>query len=212
MNFASFGRSFGKQQGGEMEAQSVSGRVISTTEKVRPVTGVFNDLDVADRTYEQLINDGYTHDEIHVVMSEEVRTRLGKDSAIVSSHNDSEVSNKSEKVSGVAGISAVAGALSGLVAAAGISLVAPGFGLIVLGPLAGGGAGLGAALGAMYGVAFGDRAEKEGEGEHQSGSEYEQSLRQGKILLSVEPHTEEDRERIQREWDKINAGVHSNAA
>ena len=195
-----------------MEAQSVSGRVISTTEKIRPVTGVFNDLDVAERTYEKLINDGYNHDEIHVVMSEEARTRLGKDSAIVSSHNDSEVPNETEKVSGVAGVSTAAGALSGLVAAAGISLVAPGFGLIVLGPLAGLGAGLGAALGAMYGIPFGDRAEKESEGEHQGGSEYENSLRQGKILLSVEPHTEEDRERIQREWDKINATIHTSAA
>ena len=138
-------------------------------------------------------------------MSEEARTRLGKDSAIVSSHNESEVPHPSDKVAAGMGASSAVGALSGLVAAAGISLIVPGFGLIVLGPLAGLGAGLGAALGAVFGIPFGVTAEKESEEPQEKvDADYEKHLRQGRVLLSVEPRTAEDRERIQHEWDRIN--------
>lgn len=146
-----------------MEAQHISGRVISTTVKIRPVTSAFSNLDAAEKAYDYLMNRGYHHDEVSVVMSEEARTRFGKDSEIVSSHNESEVAHPSDKVATGIGTSSAVGALSGLVAAAGISLIVPGFGLIVLGPLAGLGAGLGGALGAIFGIPFGVTAEKESE-------------------------------------------------
>lgn len=191
-----------------MEAEGVTGRVISKTVKIRPVTGVFNDLDAAESAYAYLMDNGYNHDEVSVVMSEEARTRLGKDSAIVSSHNESEVLHPSDKVAGGMATSSAVGALSGLVAAAGISLIVPGFGLIVLGPLAGLGAGLGGALGALFGIPFGVTAEDEsGESKTKGEADYESHLRQGRVLLSVEPRSAEDQEKIQHEWDKINASV-----
>jgi len=179
---------------------------ISKTEKIRPVTRVFNDLDAAERAYQYLLDNGYHRDEVSAVMSEEVRDRLGRDSAIVRSHNESEVPDAKEKVSGGVGVSTAAGALSGMVAAAGISMIAPGVGLVVLGPLAGLGAGLGAILGGLYGIPFGELAEREGGEKRREGeADYENSIRQGKVILSVEPRTAEDRERIEREWDRINA-------
>lgn len=189
-----------------MEAQHLSGREISKTVKIRPVTAAFNDLDAAEKAYDYLMNNGYNHDEISVVMSEEVRKRLGEKSEIVSSHNESEVAHPSDKVATGMGASSAVGALSGLIAAAGISLIVPGFGLIVLGPLAGLGAGLGAALGAIFGIPFGTTAENESaEPLEKDLTDYESHLRQGRVLLSVEPRTAEDREDIQREWDRINA-------
>ncbi|MEO6724462.1 MAG: hypothetical protein ABIP14_04100 [Blastocatellia bacterium] len=196
-----------------METEGVTGRVISKTVKIRPVTGVFNNLDAAESAYAYLTNNGYNHDEVSVVMSEEARTRLGKDSAIVSSHNESEVPHPSDKVAGGMGKSSAVGALSGLVAAAGISLVVPGFGLIVLGPLAGLGAGLGAALGAIFGIPFGVTAETESkEPQEKADADYEAHLRQGRVLLSVEPRSAEDQEKIQREWDRINANINTSGA
>lgn len=189
-----------------MEFGNLSGTAMSTAEKIRPVTAAFGNLDAAEEAYDFLMNKGYNADEVHVVMSDKARQRLGKDSAIVSSHNESEVAQPSDKVAGGMATSSAVGALSGLVAAAGISLVVPGFGLIVLGPLAGLGAGLGSALGALYGIPFGVTAEKEGEESSQKdGEDYEAHLRQGRVLLSVEPRTAEDREEIQSEWDRINA-------
>jgi len=187
---------------------------VSQIEKIRPVTKVFNDLDAAEHAYQYLMDNGYNRDEVSVVMSEEARNRLGKDSAIVSSHNESEVPDANEKVSGGVGVSTAAGALSGMVAAAGISMVAPGFGLIVLGPLAGLGAGLGAILGGLFGIPFGELAERESDEKRQetdtdpeTHAHYENSIRQGKVILSVEPRTAEDRARIAQEWDRISANA-----
>jgi len=196
-----------------MEVGNLTGKGISTMVKIRPVTAAFTDLDAAERAYDYLMNSGYNHDEISVVMSEEARNRLGKNSAIVSSHNESEVPNPSDKVTGGMAASSGIGALSGLIAAAGISMILPGFGLIVLGPLAGLGAGLGGALGALYGIPFGVTAENEGaEGQQKEGEDYENHLREGRVLLSVEPRSAEDREKIQAEWDRINANARSNQA
>jgi hypothetical protein len=193
-------------------ARSAIQKEVSQIEKIRPVTKVFNDLDSAERAYQYLMDMGYTRDDVSVVMSEEVRNRLGENSAIVSSHNQSEVPDANEKVSGGVGVSTAAGALSGMVAAAGISMVAPGFGLIVLGPLAGLGAGLGAILGGLFGIPFGELAEREsgekqqeGDRDQEAHAHYENSIREGKVILSVEPRTAEDRERIGQEWDRISA-------
>jgi hypothetical protein len=213
----------GQQQGGKMVAQdeiqkeaakSAIQKEVSQIEKIRPVTQVFNDLDAAERAYQYLMDKGYNRDEVSVVMSDEARHRLGKNSAIVTSHTESDVADPDSKVEGGVGVSTAAGALSGMVAAAGISMVAPGFGLIVLGPLAGLGAGLGAILGGLFGIPFGELAEREsgekqGEGntDRKDPADYENSIRQGKVILSVEPRTAEDRERISQEWDRIGANA-----
>jgi len=196
-----------------MEVGNLTGKGISTMVKIRPVTAAFSDLDAAEHAYAYLMSKGYNHDEVSVVMSEEARTRLGKNSAIVSSHNESEVPHPSDKVAGGMAASSAVGALSGLVAAAGISMIVPGLGLIVLGPLAGLGAGLGGALGAIFGIPFGVTAERENEDSAEKAEvDYESHLRQGRVLLSVEPRTAEDREKIEMEWDRINASVKASGA
>ena len=62
----------------------------------------------------------------------------------------------------------------------------------------------------MIGVPFGVTAENESEeGKNTEGTDYENHLRQGRVLLSVEPRTNEDQEKIQNEWDRINASFNT---
>jgi hypothetical protein len=99
-------------------------------------------------------------------------------------------------LAGAAAMSAV-GALSGLLVAAGAAVVAPGLGLLLLGPLAGMGAGFGALVGGVYAVPL-------VEGEHHAlVSLYEDELKAGKVLIHVVPHDAADEERIRSEWDRI---------
>jgi hypothetical protein len=157
------------------------------------VTGIFSSRNSAERAYDLLAESGYSADEINVLMSEETRKRHFAENG-----TETELGNKAAGGAGVGGaIGGTVGAIAAALAALGTSLVIPGLGLVVAGPLAAAfaGAGAGAATGGLVGALVGWRIPEE------HVKQYEERLRQGDILLGFEPKTEADRTRFHRGWD-----------
>ena len=87
-----------------------------------PIIGLFNDRESAERAYQELINNGYSQDEITVVMTDETRK-------LYFPLVESEIEDKTLEGLGAGaviggGVGAVAGALAGL----GVLIVVPGLG------------------------------------------------------------------------------------
>jgi hypothetical protein len=163
-----------------------------------PIIGLFNDRESAERAYQELINNGYTQDEITVVMTDETRK-------LYFPLVESEIEDKTLEGLGAGaviggGVGAVAGALAGL----GAIMVVPGLGLVIAGPLAAGltGAGTGGVAGGLIGALVGSGIREE------KAKFYAEEIGQGKILLSVAPHSEAEANRIESEWlDRGSEGV-----
>jgi len=157
------------------------------------VTGLFSDRNSAERAYDALTESGYGSEDINVLMSEETRKRHFSEKEI-----ETELGNKAAEGAGVGGaIGGTVGAIAAALAAVGTSLVVPGLGLVVAGPLAAAlaGAGAGAATGGLVGALVGWRIPEE------HVKRYEERLRDGDILLGFQPKTDTDRERFHREWN-----------
>jgi hypothetical protein len=157
------------------------------------VTGLFSDRNSAERAYDRLTESGYGSEDINVLMSEETRKRQFTSNGV-----ETELGSKAAEGAGVGGaIGGTVGAIAAALAALGTSLVIPGLGLVVAGPLAAAiaGAGAGAATGGLVGALVGWRIPEE------HVKRYEERLREGDILIGFEPKTEEDREHFSTEWD-----------
>lgn len=165
------------------------------------VTGLFKDKDSAERAYREASQSGYSAEEINVVMSEETRERYyGKHATL-----ETEVGNKAAEGASIGGaVGGTLGAIAAAVAAVGTTLLIPGLGIWVAGPVAAAvaGAGAGGVSGGIVGALIGwaipeDRLVA-----------YEQGIKEGGILLGIKPRNEEDRARFEREWS--NPGVATN--
>lgn len=160
------------------------------------LTGSFRDRSSAERAYNRLRERGYTDDEINIIMSDETRTKYFK-----KEHSDekkeTEFGNKAMEGTGTgAAIGGVVGATAGIIAAIGTSLVIPGLGLVIAGPIAAGlaGAGAGGITGGIVGALVGagipkDRAEK-----------YEKGIKEGDIVMGVRPRSDEDASYLEEDW------------
>lgn len=166
------------------------------------ITASFRDRGTAERAYNRLRERGYTDQEINIMMSDSTRTKyFGKESN-VSDEKSKAFGNKATEGAGLgSAIGGAVGAAAGIIAAIGTSLVIPGLGLIVAGPLAAGlaGAGAGGITGGIVGALVGwgipeDRAKI-----------YEKDLKQGHIVLSVKPHSDTDADYIEEEWRQYEA-------
>jgi hypothetical protein len=163
----------------------------SDERRARMVTSSFRDRDDAERAYRSLKERGYDDKDIHVLMSDDTRKRYF--------HKDDDgVGNKALEGAGVGGATGgVLGATIVGIMAAGSTLALPGLGLVIAGPLAGALAGgaTGAAAGGLVGTLVGagipeDRAKV-----------YEKDIKEGGIVVGVNPRTDEDRTYFEREWD-----------
>ena len=99
------------------------------------VTGLFRDRDSAERAYRAASDKGYSANDVNIVMSDATRKRYfaGETTA----NATTELGNKAAKGAGVGGaIGGTIGAIAAAVAAVGTSLVIPGLGLVVAGPVA----------------------------------------------------------------------------
>ncbi len=173
----------------------------NTTNNRSPmVTGLFRDRDSAERAYQSLFDRGYSQNDVNLVMSEETRKKhfSGADA------KNTELGNKAAEGAGVGGaIGGTLGAIAGAIAAVGTSIVLPGAGVVIAGPLvaalAGGGAGAatGGLLGALIGWGIPEERVKH----------YESGIKEGGILMGVRPRSNEDAEHFERTW-KENRGEH----
>ena len=154
------------------------------------LTGMFSDRDSAENAYRVLRERGYSDNDVNLMMSDETRKKYFSD-------KDSELGNKAMEGAGKgSAIGGTLGAIIGAVAEIGTSVLIPGLGLVIAGPLAVGlaAAGAGGAAGGLIGALIGsgipeDRARK-----------YESGVKDGRIVMGVHPRSEEDAQHIEREW------------
>lgn len=165
----------------------------------RPIfTSTFRDRDSAERGYDAIAARGYKKDDIHVIMTDETRKRLFKDT----DGKDTKLGNKALEGAGVGGaIGGVVGATAVGLAAAAASLVIPGVGLVIAGPLAGALAGgaAGATAGGLVGTLVGAGIPEE------RAKTYESDLKDGGIIVGVQPRNDEDARYFETEWQREHA-------
>ncbi|MGA9637798.1 hypothetical protein [Flavobacterium sp.] len=165
----------------------------NTGENKRPIlTGMFEDRESTERAYNTLHERGYAKDDINLIMSDETRERYYSDK-----NDHSDLGSKAAETAGTgSAIGGTIGAIVGVVAALGTSVVLPGLGLIIAGPLAAGlaGAGAGGITGGLIGALVGsgipeDRAKI-----------YESGIKDGHVVLGVHPRNNEDATYFENDW------------
>ncbi|MGQ0826792.1 MAG: hypothetical protein ACT4ON_00200 [Bacteroidota bacterium] len=158
------------------------------------ITGMFKDRESAEKAYKILESRGYSKDDVNVMMSDKTREKHFKNEP------DSNLGTKAMKGAGAgSAIGGTLGAIVGAIAAIGTSLLIPGLGLVIAGPLAAGlaGAGAGGITGGLVGALIGSGIPEE------HAKDYEQGIKDGYIVMGVKPRTDEDAESIEKEWRTI---------
>lgn len=166
-----------------------------TTTKSGMLTGMFNDRQSVEDAYADLHERGYTKDDINLVMSDETRKKHF-------SKGDTEIGSKALEGAGTgSAIGGGIGAIAGAIAAIGTSLVIPGLGLIVAGPIAAAlaGAGAGGVAGGLIGALVGSGMNEE------RARLYESGVKDGKIVMGVKPRNDEDAAYLESDWNSRKA-------
>lgn len=156
------------------------------------MTGLFTDRASAERAYNYLHDRGYTKDEINLIMSDETRKRHFDETK-----GETEIGTKAMEGAGKgSAIGGAIGAVAGVIAALGTSLVIPGLGLVVAGPIAAGlaGAGAGGFTGGLIGALIGWGIPEE------RARIYESKIKEGGIVMGVNPKDNTDEEYIENDW------------
>lgn len=160
------------------------------------LTGMFRDRRSTENAYNSMQERGYSPEEINLVMSRETHEKYFSEDK-----EETELGNKAAAGSGAgSAIGGTIGAIAGIVAAIGTSIVIPGLGLVVAGPIAAGlaGAGAGGIAGGIIGALVGwgipkDRAKL-----------YESGIEDGHIVMGVKPKNDEDAEYFEKNWQENN--------
>lgn len=166
------------------------------THVTRMVTGLFRDRDSAEHAYQSVSSRGYTSDEINVIMSDDARKTHFTDG------RETELGNKAAEGAGIgSAIGGTLGAIAAAAAAVGTTLLIPGLGLVVAGPLAAAvaGAGAGGLAGGLVGALIGWGIPEE------HVKHYEEGIKSGGILLSVKPRNDEDAAYFEQNWKSNHA-------
>ncbi|HUR28212.1 MAG TPA: hypothetical protein VM509_08490 [Planctomycetota bacterium] len=177
------------------------------------IVGLFEAPDQANQAFEALLRLGHHPDEIGIMIAEATKGRFvvpsplthpidASDKEHATQEQDAHVDDLERRavLKGAGAVSAV-GALGGIVIGATASVLVPGFGLWLIGPLA----GLGAAFGAYVGGVYAVPAIEAAQGTHVT--RYEREVRAGKVLIHVVPRSPEDEVRIREEWARIEGGA-----
>ncbi|MEO6724286.1 MAG: CsbD family protein [Blastocatellia bacterium] len=188
----------GKRENAEGNARQEANDVFGETGKARSDTkwqnswigGSFSDRETAERAYNSMTSRGYKQDDINLMMSDDTRKKYFSDA-------DTELGSKAMEGAGTGGaIGGVAGAILGAVAAIGTSVLIPGLGLVIAGPLAGAlaGAGAGGLTGGLVGALIGAGIPEE------HAKVYENDVKNGRIVMGLTPRSQEDADYLTNEW------------
>ncbi len=159
------------------------------------VTGLYDSPESASRAYHGLTSTyGYGADQIDVLMTDETRQRHFGD---VKPGTELETGSKAAKGFGTG--SAIGGGVGAALAAlfaVGTSVVVPGLGLVLAGPIAAAlaGAGAGGVTGGLIGALIGAGIPEE------RAAAYERGLKQGGILIGTRARDEKQAEQMQRDF------------
>ncbi|MEO6686732.1 MAG: hypothetical protein ABIN24_12240 [Dyadobacter sp.] len=162
------------------------------------ITSVFQTREGAQKAYDELIQRGYSADDISVIISGETQTlHLSKDSKEKSEEHPEH--KTLEKAGLGTAIGGTAGAVAGAIAAIGTAVIIPGLGIAVAGPILASltGAGAGGIAGGIIGAFVGSGISK------QHAEHYEKSLKDGGIIVGFKPKTVEDRMEIITAWNSF---------
>jgi uncharacterized protein YjbJ (UPF0337 family) len=176
----------------EGELENAQGRARQASNYV---TGFYNTPDEADRAYQELsTRHGYAPDQIDVLMSDETRRRHFGD--VEPGQEFTGGSKAAEGLGKGSAIGGTVGAALGALFAVGSSLVIPGIGLVVAGPIAAAlaGAGAGGATGGLIGALIGagipeDRAKV-----------YERGLNDGGVVIGTRARDEQHAAELERDF------------
>src|SRR6187401_299945 len=174
---------------------------MNQTSSSRMVTGLFHDRDSAERAYSDLSARGYGKDDLNLVMSDETRKRY----FLGDGRQETELGTKAAEGAGIgAGIGGAVGATLAAIAAIGTSLVLPGLGLVIAGPLAAGlaGAGAGGVTGGLIGALVGAGIPEE------RVKHYEEGIKNGGILMGVNPRSDDDVRYFEDRWKDHQGSNH----
>ena len=179
----------------EGEAQAASGA--QRQEQNKMLTGLFNDRESTDRAYTSMKSRGYNDDDINLMMSDKTRDSWFSDDAT----QDTELGSKALEGAGAgSAIGGTLGAIIGGIAAIGTSVVLPGVGLIVAGPIVAAltGAGAGGLTGGLIGALVGSGIPEE------RAALYEEGVKNGGAVVGVTPRNAEDADYFENEWKGYN--------
>ena len=164
--------------------------------KQNMLTGMFADRESTERAYNALQERGYTNDDISMVMSDKTRkTHFADD-------GETEIGTKAAEGAGKgSAIGGAVGAIAGVIAALGTSIVVPGLGLVIAGPIAAGlaGAGAGGITGGIIGALVGSGIPEA------RAKLYESGVKNGNVVLGVHPRTNDDKRYIEDNWKNNRA-------
>ena len=161
------------------------------------VTGMFRDRESAERAYRSIQDRGYNKDDVNLLMSDDTRKKH------FSSDKDAETDLGNKVLEGAGAGSLIGGSVGAILAAiaAAGTLVVPGLNIVAAGPVVAAltGAGAGALTGGLVGALVGWGIPEE------RAKAYESGIKEGGIVMGVNPRTDEDAEYFEREW-KNNRG------
>lgn len=161
------------------------------------LSAIFHDSEDAEAAYRETRERGYGRDEITVLMSEQARDEFFPTEDVVV-----EEESKALEGTGAGGaIGAAVGAIAGAIAAVGTTVMIPGLGLVVAGPLAAAlaGAGAGGVTGGLIGALVGAGMTEE------RATIYRTAVEEGGIVMTVRPRTEDDADALEESWDECGA-------
>jgi hypothetical protein len=165
--------------------------------KQKMVTAVFRDRFQAHEAYDWLLSQGYNTNDINLLMAESTKTKFYSD------EKGSKIKAGTHGAEGVAAggaIGTAVGAIAGAIAAIGTSVLIPGLGIVVAGPiaaaLAGGGAGAvtGGVIGGLIGLGIPES----------NAHAYEQALKDGGIVIGVVPRSSEDVSKLKNKFQELH--------
>ncbi|MCB1025609.1 MAG: hypothetical protein KDB79_14525 [Acidobacteria bacterium] len=160
----------------------------------RIMSALFNEFDKAENSYKDLLARGFERDQITVLMSDELRKKHYG--------TETEMGTKAAEGTGVgAAVGGTVGAIIGAVAAVGSTVVIPGAGIVIAGPLAFAlaGAGTGGIAGGLMGVLIGAGIPEE------TVKRYETAIGDGGIVLGFNPKNEIEANEVEKVWKDNNA-------
>jgi hypothetical protein len=154
---------------------------------------MFRDRESTENAYNALHERGYSKDEINLIMSKETREKDYNEKTSEQTEIGTKAAEHAGKGSAIGG---TIGAIAGVIAAIGTSVVIPGLGILIAGPIAGGlvGAGAGGITGGVIGALVGSGIPEA------RAKLYESGIKEGNVVISVSPKNEEDAEYLLENW------------
>ena len=181
-----------RQENNDVFGSSTGAATGTATGSNKMVTGMFRSREDAENAYNSVTGRGYDKDDVNLLMSDKTRdTHFGDNTP------DTEMGSKALEGAGVgSAIGGTIGAVIAGIAAIGTSVLIPGLGLLVAGPLAAAlaGAGAGGLTGGLVGALVGSGIPEE------TAKQYETGINDGGIVVGVQPRNDEDAAYFENEW------------